>query len=139
MAERGQKPRCYVYRIFDGFETLYVGKGSGRRLNDQASRFRAQGEILEECEGDDEAFARERHWIALLHPTANKLAGGNGGRCRPRRVRLDPMFALIDRIGSRKLVAQELLKRINETNCALFGRSAADVAGWRAVATGPRC
>ena len=45
-ARRGS---CYVYRIFDGPVTVYVGKGSGRRLAAQKAKFRLEGEVLEEC------------------------------------------------------------------------------------------
>ena len=42
---------AYVYRIFDGFETVYIGKGSGRRVKQQSARFKCQGEIIEHnCE-----------------------------------------------------------------------------------------
>jgi len=32
MPARKAKGSCYVYRLFDGHETVYIGKGSGRRL-----------------------------------------------------------------------------------------------------------
>jgi hypothetical protein len=79
--KRGRKPGFYVYRIFEGFQTLYIGKGSGRRLKSQMKRFEADGEVIEWCQTDDQAFTRERHWIAKLLPTENRHPGGSGGRC----------------------------------------------------------
>lgn len=86
MAGRGRKPgkSCYVYRIFDGCETVYVGKGSGRRLALQMRKFGCDGEKLVTGLSDDDAFDAERDWIKKLLPTANKAAGGNGGRVRQR-------------------------------------------------------
>jgi hypothetical protein len=72
------KHRFYVYRITNGTETVYVGKGSGDRLKNQMRKFKLPGEVLEWCASDAEAFQFEVAWITRLSPTANKCAGGNG-------------------------------------------------------------
>jgi hypothetical protein len=127
----------YVYRIFDGLQTLYVGKGSGRRLQSQVRRFRCKGEIVEECKSDDHAFEREVHWIAELKPTENRLAGGNGGRCKPKRKpRLMKEFAEIERVGSRRYAAMFLLRKLDESNCERWGVSLESLARLRHVAAG---
>lgn len=140
MAARGRKPsEFYVYRIFDGFETVYVGKGSGRRLDHQKRKFGLPGEIVEGCKSDDHAFSREVFWIKQLQPTSNKLRGGNGGRVRPKPICRDEKrflkeLAEIDRIGSRRYAARMLLKFDTR---GYIGSSKLDVI--RQVANGPRC
>ena len=107
MSERG---RFYVYRIFDGEVTVYVGKGSGKRLAAQIRRFCLSGEIVEWHHNEDAAFAAERAWIAKSKPTDNLVAGGNGGRAtKKKRPRLHPSFQEIERIGSRVYAARFLL------------------------------
>lgn len=114
-ATRGRQPGFYVYRIFDGFETVYIGKGSGRRLANQKRKFSLAGEILEECRSDDHAFEREVYWIKQLRPTANKLAGGYGGRVKPKPLSRDEKkffreLEEIERVGSRRYAARMLLR-----------------------------
>lgn len=70
----------YVYRIFSIIGTIYVGKGSGRRLSDQKRRFGADGEILAEFADEDAAFRAEKRFIRDLCPLENKNPGGAGGR-----------------------------------------------------------
>lgn len=130
--------RFYVYRIYDGHETVYVGKGSGRRLKQQARKFRLPAEIVEECKSEDHAFKREIHWTETLRPTLNSHRGGAGGRCRVRR-KPQREFAEIERIGSRRYAARFLLRKIDERNCAALGLSKVDVNRLREVANGPRC
>lgn len=125
----------YVYRIFDGAQTLYVGKGSGKRLADQKRRFRCEGEIIEECNSDDHAFKREIHWIAELRPTENRAAGGNGGRCRPKRAPSIPReIREIERIGTRRYAAMILVRKLDESNCEQWGVSLGSLAKIREVA-----
>lgn len=108
MSERG---RFYVYRIFDGDVTVYVGKGSGRRLALQIRRFGVMGEVVEWFKNEDAAFAAERAWIAKLKPTENLVAGGNGGRAvKKKPPRLHPAFKEIERIGTRAYAARFLLR-----------------------------
>jgi hypothetical protein len=159
MAERGrQAKRCYVYRVFDGFETIYVGKGTGRRRFISAKRLGGQSEILESGLTDAEAFAKEVAWISCLMPTANVAIGGNGGHTRgnaplvPRNFRgkiseADMRRSLsasrkmereIQALGSRKYVARFLTQKLNFTNCALWGVSKIEMSRLLEVANGPR-
>lgn len=137
---RKQAQSCYVYRIFDVCETVYVGKGSGRRLDAQKRRFNLDGEVIERDLSDDDAFARERHWIKALMPSANISPGGNGGRTVARRkLRLDKSFAEIERVGRRRYAARFLLTRLNESNCVRHGVSKVEIDRLREVANGPWC
>lgn len=133
-------PTFYVYRIFDGDVTVYVGKGSGRRLHNQKRRFGLDGSIIEKCRSDNHAFEREVHWIKRLKPTDNRLPGGNGGRCSPKaRPRLSKDFREIERVGPRRFAARFLLTRLDERNCDQYGVSKVGLSRLREVANGPRC
>lgn len=71
----------YVYRIFGaGGETIYIGKGSGRRLQQQKRRFGADGEIMQRLKTENAAYRYEREMIAKFKPPLNKSTGGNGSR-----------------------------------------------------------
>jgi hypothetical protein len=130
----------YVYRILDGEQTRYVGKGTNRRLQHQIRKFGCPGEIIEICKSDDHAFERERFWIAMLKPTDNILAGGNGGRARARRKpKTNKDMREIHRIGSRKYAAQVLIRKLYEGNCEQYGVSKVALNRLREVANGPRC
>jgi hypothetical protein len=101
--------RFYVYRIFDLGGTIYVGKGSGRRLAKQISNFGALGEVVRRFRSEREAYAYERKMIAELKPSRNRCAGGGGSRVStivPRRTREE---IEIERIGSRVYTARRLL------------------------------
>jgi hypothetical protein len=154
-----REKRCYVYRIFDGHETIYIGKGTGRRLAAQIRRFDASGEKLEECLSDADAFKRERHWISVLMPIENRNGGGSGSYTKhnvprvPRILRqlmtekqwaanakkMQAQLNEIERTGTRRYVAQYLLQKLSELNCELWGLSKVDVNRLREVANGPRC
>lgn len=108
MSERG---RFYVYRIFDGSVTVYVGKGSGGRFKRQQRRFRLDGEVLEWHHNEEAAYKAECVWIASLKPTDNLAAGGNGGRSvKKPKPRLHKAFAEIEKIGTRAYAARFLLQ-----------------------------
>lgn len=135
----------YVYRIFDGMETVYVGKGSGRRLQSQIRNFSLPGEVVEICKSDDDAFAREIHWISVLRPTANKAGGGNGGRVLPKikpawlvkaEKEYQKFVAEYERVGPRRYVAQFLSRKIDEQNCEALGASKVELIRLREVANG---
>lgn len=72
-------------------ETVYIGKGCGRRLHNQKRRFMSDGEILEYCRTDKQAFRRERALIAQYNPPLNKSPGGNGS---VRGVKIDSVRAM---------------------------------------------
>lgn len=140
--------KFYVYRAFDGHETLYVGKGSGRRINQQRKRFRCEVEIIERCSTDDEAFTAERKWIALLKPSENKNAGGAGGRVAAKPLTNEQRRAAREHkrflneyqtVGPRRYVARFLLRKVDERNCERLGVSKVDVNRLREVANGIWC
>lgn len=103
----------YVYRIYDGDVTVYIGKGRGRRLSDQQRRFGLPGEIVKTFRSERAAYAFEAKQISKLKPIANKVAGGGGAITR-RGLKLPAWFTSqireIENIGSRRWVARELLK-----------------------------
>lgn len=108
MSERG---RFYVYRIFDGVVTVYVGKGSGSRLQKQIRRFNLQGEVIEWVKSETVAYEAERRWIKRLKPTDNKNAGGAGGRAvQKRAARRTKAEIEMERIGTRVYAARMLLR-----------------------------
>lgn len=117
------KIEFYVYRIFDGPTTVYVGKGSGRRLQSQQYAFHLPGEIVEHCKSDDHAFQRERHWISILQPTENISAGGNGGRAKKKRVWVGrtKLDVAMRKYGTRYGSAMVLLTFLDERNCEQYG------------------
>ncbi len=117
-----------------------MGKGSGRRLTNQKSRFRLPGEIIETCRSDDHAFERERYWIATLMPTANISPGGVGGRVRPKpKPRRFQWEIDIERAGMRRYIARVLISKLYDGNCEKYGVSKTDLVRIREVANGPRC
>jgi hypothetical protein len=122
----------YVYRIFDITETtIYIGKGTGRRLERQMRRFGAQGEILKRFKFEDDAFEFERAEIRRRCPTHNKSTGGEGGRLDGR----DKTERLMDKIGPRRYVAQ-MLMRFGDGLLKYIDQSKLDAI--RQVADGPR-
>lgn len=133
-----KRKRFYVYRIFDALQTVYVGKGSGRRLQVQEAKFMLPGEIIESVDNETKAYIRERHWISELKPTENRCAGGNGSRCRTKRAakRCETELAM-NRVGPRKHIAQFLLRKLNELNCEKYGVSKVELFRLREVANGP--
>lgn len=125
--------KFYVYRIFYGLETVYVGKGSGRRLESQKSKFRLPGEIIATFASESDAYAHEIKMIASLMPTENKHPGGNGSWTRKRVKRKLGWEYEIERVGSRRYAARELLK------LDLSGvLDASKIDAIRQVADGPR-
>lgn len=73
-------PTFYVYRILgEQGETVYIGKGTGRRLAKQKRRFMAGGEIIAEFASERAAFRHEKQLIAKECPPLNRCGGGGGG------------------------------------------------------------
>lgn len=147
----------FVYVITSGETPLYVGKGCGNRHKVSARKFGGQPRILEMCGTDQEAFDREKHWIAELRPSENKTAGGNGNTSRPpckydlpksligivskrdwrAAVRADErVYQEIKRVGSQVYCARSLVSRLDEGNCERFGVSKVDLSRLREVAHG---
>jgi len=141
MRMAGKGKDFYVYAILDGETVLYVGKGSGRRSQRSAKNNGGTARILERFSCEDKAFARERYWIAELLPQNNKCAGGNGGRCQPKKRESLPKWyrdtvAEMERVGSRVYAARLLCRKIAEHNCELWGVSKLDLIRLREVAYG---
>lgn len=139
MARRKPEAKFYVYRIYNGVTTVYIGKGCGYRLTNQMRRFGLPGEKIEEGLTEAKAFEREVHWIATLNPTDNKNAGGRGGRSNRRVAYADKETIQIQVVGSRRYCARLLLSKINEEVKIRLGLSNLDLNRLREVANGPRC
>jgi hypothetical protein len=103
--------RFYVYVIHDGDGLpVYIGKGSGRRLEAQRKRFGRQGYVWRRFKSEDAAFAFEARCIAELSPALNRCAGGAGARVTtkaPREYRCPTAIAMQE-IGPRRYVARRL-------------------------------
>lgn len=123
--------RFYVYALKDGEKTVYVGKGSGRRLDQQRTSLGLSGDVLEWFSSEAKALAAERKWIAELRPSLNKCAGGNGGRVRRRSV-LPAWHRNIERIGTRRYAALLVLA------CHRAGMAVSNLEQIRQVAHGRR-
>lgn len=129
--------RSYVYLIKDGETPIYVGKGTGRRAAHSARKHGGEVVYLERDLTDDQAFNRERHWIAELQPVENKCLGGNGGRCRPKAApQKCKVMREIERVGSRVYAARFLLTKLSEANCERWGVSKVELSRLREVAHG---
>lgn len=73
----------YIYRIFgQGGETLYLGKGSGKRLENQIKRFGERGEVIKNFDNERETYTEEARLIFEERPPFNRTVGGFGGRYR---------------------------------------------------------
>jgi hypothetical protein len=128
------KYRFYVYRLFDGDRTLYVGKGSRNRLTQQKRVHQCDGEILEGHRRERDAYKRERHFIATLKPERNKHPGGNGSTATRVIVRRAKYEIEYERVGPRRYTARMLL------GFDLTGYlNPSEIDAIRQVADGPRC
>ncbi len=105
-----RKQRFYVYRIFDLGGTIYIGKGSGRRLRQQISRFGCMGEVIERFAVEKAAYAREKQLINQLKPIRNRHPGGNGSRAQRIYNRREKWEILCDHLGTQVYAARELLR-----------------------------
>ena len=102
--------KFYVYRIYDGAVTVYIGKGSGRRLKQQMQRFSLQGEIIERFCSEKLAYKAECQWIKELKPTDNQNAGGGGSYTVRKKVRRTKEEIEMERVGTRVYAARMLLR-----------------------------
>lgn len=104
----------YVYDIIKDGLVVYVGKGSGYRLNSQKKRFSADGYKAALFFNEQDAYDYEIERIAELKPALNIHAGGNGARKQKKITRKPKLFAWereINLIGSRVYAARILLSR----------------------------
>lgn len=118
----------YVYRILGEMgETVYIGKGCGRRLHNQKRRFMSDGEVLEWCSTDKQAFKRERALIAQYNPPLNKSTGGNGATRGMKVDGLPPLYAglakLIRRLGGLEASVREYLVQMIDDIANKQGRA----------------
>lgn len=113
MAARKNKT-FYVYQILDGLIPVYIGKGSGRRLANQKKLFGLEGNIIKEFASEKDAFRFERELISQYRPEHNRNAGGGGGAKKLRKPRKFAWEIEIERVGTRKYVAQFLYRNIKE-------------------------
>lgn len=110
----------YVYRILGEMgETVYIGKGCGRRLQQQKRRFMSDGEILEYSKTDKQAFRRERELIAQYNPPLNKSPGGNGSVRGTSNNGLPPLYASLAKLirrmnGLESSVREYLTTMVND-------------------------
>lgn len=102
--------RWFVYELLDGGECVYVGKGSGRRLKHQMRNRGLDGREIARFKRESEALRFEVALIAERTPSLNKDRGGTGPRSRKRQHRLTKIEREMQRLGSRRYVARELLK-----------------------------
>lgn len=126
-----QQMRFYVYRLFDGETTLYVGKGSGRRLCTQMRRHNCSGEILERFKDERAAYQYEIKLIAELAPRWNIHKGGNGSCAQKKPPRRKYGWELeMHRVGIRVYAARLLLRKAGLP----FYLSREKIAGLRLIA-----
>lgn len=90
MAATKRNARFYVYVIGPLDAPLYVGKGSGRRLEAQKRRFKADGHEIARFFKEKDAYAFERVAIAENSPALNQNMGGGGSRATPVRQEREP-------------------------------------------------
>lgn len=103
-----EETRFYVYRLFDRHETVYIGKGSGRRLEVQQAKFQLPGEVVKRFAREADAYAYEVQLISDLRPTRNIHPGGNGNKASKRRI--PKWLSEMNKIGTRAYGARLLLK-----------------------------
>lgn len=107
--------RFYVYRVSDDAgQSLYIGKGFGRRARCQQTRFGRPVEIVERFKSEDAAYKRERELIALESPVFNKAKGGNGSRCTAKIKRTPGWVVEMEAFGTKKWAARALLAKGDE-------------------------
>jgi hypothetical protein len=138
MAARKTLWLFYVYELVEGDRVRYVGKGSGRRLQNQRRKFKLEGREVARFWREDDAYNFERERIADQQPDLNKLPGGNGSRVIPPRPRRRFAWEIeADRIGTRAYAAKVLL---SFDLSSLFSPSELDEnrSQWRAVLDGAR-
>lgn len=70
----------YTYKILgEGGELIYIGKGTGARLQKQMRRFQSSGEIIARYSTERQAYMAEKALIAEIKPPLNRCSGGGGG------------------------------------------------------------
>lgn len=105
-------PRFYVYQFSDEDGVVYIGKGSGRRINAQFRKFNCAGKVLEYFLSEEAAYEAERRYIAEIKPRLNIHPGGNGSRVKvANRVRRRDFWERnMQKIGSKRYAARLLME-----------------------------
>ena len=107
----------YVYCFRQNGTVVYVGKGSGRRFAEQVKAHswmpNCIGGIVRYFASERAAYDYEAHLIAKWNPTRNANKGGGGAITRRKEyvsAHIQRELRRMERMGSRKYVARELLK-----------------------------
>jgi hypothetical protein len=103
MKQKSQKFYTYRLTTSDG-SVAYIGKGSGKRLQNQKRKFQLNGEIADYYTKESDAYKAEKLLIAKEKPFLNKCAGGNGNCVT--KTRKTSFEVLYDKIGSKALAAR---------------------------------
>ncbi len=115
----------YIYRILGEMgETLYIGKGTGRRLSQQKRRFAADGEVMEWLKSEKAAYRRERELIAEYNPPLNKSTGGNGSNFGHASYCNPPLYSGVAKIirrlnGLEPKVRRSLVQMLREISASI--------------------
>lgn len=75
MGVRKRSIDFYVYRIFNEYTTVYVGKGS---LQDQQSRFKLPGEVIEKCRSKLAEFNCEQWGVSKTDLARLRVVAAGG-------------------------------------------------------------
>ena len=101
----------YVYELLtDDGNILYVGKGSGKRLDVQKKAHQANGVEVARFKKESDAYAYEVERIKSASPMLNKCAGGNGSRCTAKRESKSSFQKQMEAIGSKAMAARLWLR-----------------------------
>lgn len=127
--------RFYVYEmIADDGSVVYVGKGSGRRLDVQRRKLKLRGREVARFKRENDAYAFEVARIAECKPALNKCAGGNGSVVVKRRDRKSKWQLVFECLGSRRYAARLMLAY----DLRPFNIPQSKIDLLRQVANGPR-
>lgn len=112
------KYRFYVYEITDANgDVIYVGKGTGRRVHVSKRAVGGDGcRIVALFKRERDAYAYEVVRISEASPALNKLAGGNGPRCKVVKRNKSKDEKEIESIGTRAYAARYLLQKLKTIN-----------------------
>jgi len=99
--------RFYVYQFNDDCgNTIYIGKGSGRRLAVQKRNIQGIGHEVARFKKESDAYSFEIQLISELRPSLNKCSGGNGSKATRQVLRKDKWQSNFERIGPKRYAAQ---------------------------------
>ncbi len=108
---------AYVYALTKDDQILYIGKGTGNRLQDQRRNFGLAGHELAWFKTEKDAYKFERQLVRDIDPWLNRCAGGAGSYSRkPPEPRYKPSEdeILMQQIGTRAYCCRLLLAMKNK-------------------------